>query len=154
MGLEIERKFLLADASWRSEANEGTLLVQGYLNTTPERTVRVRVRGQQGSLTVKGKNENATRQEFEYDIPVADALAMLKLCEQPIIEKTRYELYFAGKCWEIDEFAGVNTGLIVAEVELDSEAEAIELPRWIGQEVTTEERYYNSNLLAHPFQEW
>ncbi|MFK8105155.1 MAG: CYTH domain-containing protein [Saprospiraceae bacterium] len=154
MGLEIERKFLLADASWRSETNEGTLLVQGYLSTIPERTVRVRVRGQQGTLTVKGKNENATRQEFEYDIPVADALAMLKLCEQPIIEKTRYEIFFAGKCWEIDEFSGVNTGLIVAEVELNAETEAIELPRWIGREVTTEERYYNSNLLAHPFQKW
>jgi len=151
---EIERKYLVVDGSWRFGA-VGTVFRQGYLSTVKERTVRVRVAGDRGYLTIKGITVGAVRSEFEYEIPSADADHMLdELCERPLIEKTRYEIEAGDLTWEIDEFAGVNQGLIVAEVELEDEAQGIVLPNWVGAEVTDDPRYFNSNLIAHPFSEW
>ena len=154
MAKEIERKYLVVGDAWRSLA-VGTLFRQGYLSTVKERTVRVRVAGDRGYLTIKGITVGAVRSEFEYEIPRADADQMLdELCEQPLIEKTRHEIEAGDLTWEIDEFAGVNEGLIVAEVELEDEAQEIALPDWSGAEVTNDPRYFNSNLIAHPFSEW
>ncbi len=154
MGQEIERKFLVLGDAWRHDA-AGTVYRQGYLSTVKERTVRVRTIGERGFLTVKGLTVGATRSEFEYEIPVDDADRMLDgLCERPLIEKTRYVVATGGHDWEIDEFAGENAGLIVAEVELEAEDEAVELPAWAGEEVTGDPRYYNANLIAHPFSRW
>jgi len=151
---EIERKYLVVGDAWRSLA-VGTVFRQGYLSTVKERTVRVRVAGDRGYLTIKGITVGAVRSEFEYEIPRADADQMLdELCEQPLIEKTRHEIEAGDLTWEIDEFAGVNEGLIVAEVELEDEAQEIALPDWSGAEVTNDPRYFNSNLIAHPFSEW
>ena len=154
MGTEIERKFLIVDDAWRGQAL-GTFFRQGYLSTVKERTVRVRVAGDRGYLTIKGITVGAVRSEFEYDIPRADADQLLdELCERPLIEKTRYEIEAEGLTWEIDAFAGVNDGLIIAEVELDDEEQEIALPGWVGEEVTHDPRYFNSNLIAHPYSEW
>ena len=154
MAKEIERKYLVVDDAWRSRA-VGTVFRQGYLSTVKERTVRVRVAGDRGYLTIKGITVGAVRSEFEYEIPRADADQMLdELCEQPLIEKTRYEIEAGELTWEIDEFAGVNEGLIVAEVELEDEAQGIALPDWVGMEVSHDPRYFNANLIAHPFSEW
>lgn len=151
MGIEIERKFLLKDGSWRSEIAQKTSIKQGYLNSEKMRTVRVRVKGQKGFLTIKGKNNNATRKEFEYEIPLSEAEEMLSLCEKPIIEKVRSEIIRGKNLWEVDEFEGENKGLIVAEIELESEDESFEIPAWIGNEVTHDPRYYNSSLISHPY---
>ncbi len=154
MGQEIERKYLVRGDAWRHLA-EGTVYRQGYLSTVKERTVRVRSMGDRGFLTVKGITVGATRTEFEYAIPLDDADRMLdELCLRPLIEKTRYLVTHGGHEWEIDEFTGENAGLVVAEVELDSEDEAIALPEWIGDEVTHDPRYFNANLIAHPFTAW
>ena len=154
MGKEIERKFLVVGDAWRALA-KGTAYRQGYLSTVKERTVRVRTIDDKGFLTVKGINVGATRVEYEYEIPAADANEMLNdLCEQPIIEKHRYKIADNGLVWEVDEFGGVNQGLIVAEVELDSEAQSFEKPTWIGEEIADDPRYFNSNLIAHPFTQW
>lgn len=154
MGIEIERKFLLKNDMWRSLAR-GTKYRQGYLNSTKERTVRVRTIDDSGYLTIKGPNKGATRVEYEYDIPERDATAMLNdLCEKPIIEKNRHKIDFAGLVWEVDEFFGENTGLIVAEVELESEDQRFEKPEWIGDEVTGDPKYYNANLVIHPYIKW
>jgi len=154
MGQEIERKYLVRGDAWRRLA-EGTVYRQGYLSTVKERTVRVRTMGDRGFLTVKGITVGATRTEFEYAIPLDDADRMLdELCLRPLIEKTRYLVTHGGHEWEIDEFTGENAGLVVAEVELDSEDEAIALPEWIGDEVTHDPRYFNANLIAHPFTAW
>jgi CYTH domain-containing protein len=154
MGTEIERKFLVADGNWRAGAT-GTVYRQGYLSTVKERTVRVRVVGDDATLTIKGVTVGATRTEYEYSIPVADADHMLEeLCEQPIIDKTRYEIEHAGLVWEIDEFAGANAGLIVAEVELESEDQVFDVPAWAGLEVTDDPRYFNANLIARPYSTW
>ena len=154
MAKEIERKYLVVGDAWRSGA-VGTVFRQGYLSTVKERTVRVRVAGDRGYLTIKGITVGAVRSEFEYEIPRADADQMLdELCELPLIEKTRYEIEAGDLTWEIDEFAGVNEGLVVAEVELEDEAQEIALPDWAGAEVTNDPRYFNSNLIAHPFSEW
>lgn len=153
MGKEIERKYLVAGDQWRSMA-EGTLYRQGYLNSAKERVVRVRTMGPVAALTVKGITTGATRLEFEYEIPFDDANELLELCEQPIIEKTRYKISIGPLTWEIDEFHGVNDGLTVAECELESEDQAIEKPDWVGEEVTGDPRYFNSNLIAHPFSSW
>jgi len=154
MGIEIERKFLLKDESWRSEITQKTSIKQGYLNSEKVRTVRVRVKGQKGFLTIKGKNNNATRKEFEYEIPLSEAEEMLSLCEKPIIEKVRYEIINDKNLWEVDEFEGENKGLIVAEIELESEDESFEIPTWIGNEVTHDPRYFNSSLISHPYHKW
>jgi len=154
MGKEIERKFLLKDDSWRSLA-KGKRYRQGYLNSVKERVVRVRTIDDDGFLTVKGITKGATRAEFEYDIPAAEADAMLDdLCEKPLIEKNRYKIEFGGFIWEVDEFFGENQGLTVAEVELESEDQRFEKPAWIGEEVTGDPKYFNSNLIQHPYTKW
>ena len=154
MATEIERKYLVVDDSWRAAA-VGTVFRQGYLSTVKERTVRVRVAGDRGYLTIKGITVGAIRSEFEYEIPRTDASQMLdELCERPLIEKTRYEIQAGDLTWEIDEFAGANDGLVIAEVELEDEAQGFVPPGWVGAEVTHDPRYFNSNLIAHPFSEW
>lgn len=154
MPVEIERKFLVAGDGWRGLA-PGRHYRQGYLSTEAARTVRVRAVGDSGYLTIKGATVNATRVEYEYRIPVEDAHAMLEgLCERPLIEKTRYRIEHRGLVWEVDEFAGENAGLLLAEVELESEDQDIALPEWIGEEVTGDPRYYNANLIANPFSQW
>ena len=154
MGTEIERKFLMKDASWRSLA-EGTKYRQGYLNSTKERVVRVRTIDDKGFLTIKGITTGATRVEYEYEIPDAEATAMLDdLCEKPLIEQNRYKIALGGFTWEVDEFFGENKGLIVAEVELESEDQQFEKPGWIGEEVTGDPKYFNSNLIQNPYRRW
>lgn len=154
MAKEIERKFLITGNAWRALA-EGTAYRQGYLSTVKERTVRVRTIDDKGFLTIKGITVGATRAEYEYEIPTADANEMLDdLCEQPIIEKNRYKVPLDGFVWEIDEFGGVNDGLLVAEIELESEDQAFTKPDWIGEEVTGDPRYFNSSLIANPYTTW
>ncbi|MCG8508215.1 MAG: CYTH domain-containing protein [Rhodospirillales bacterium] len=154
MAKEIERKFLVAGEAWRELAS-GTVYRQGYLSTVKERTVRVRTIDDKAYLTIKGATVGATRAEYEYEIPAADADEMLDdLCEKPIIEKTRYKIPHEGFTWEVDEFAGVNAGLVVAEIELADEAQAFSKPDWIGEEVSDDPRYFNANLIADPYTSW
>lgn len=153
MGVEIERKFLVRSDSWRTTS--GAHYRQGYLNSNLERVVRVRVIGDKGYLTVKGPNIGAARPEFEYEIPVSDANEMLdNLCEKPLIEKIRHVVEHRGTVWEIDAFLGENEGLVVAEVELQSAEQPVETPDWLGDEVTGDPRYYNSNLVKRPYKVW
>lgn len=154
MGVEIERKFLVRGDGWRA-LGEPVLLRQGYLNSDPARTVRVRIEGAQGMLTIKGKSVGATRGEWEYPIPLAEAAELLDgLCEAPLIEKYRRRIVVGGHTWEVDEFLGANAGLVVAEIELAAETDSFVLPEWAGQEVTGDVRYYNSNLIRQPFSQW
>lgn len=154
MGTEIERKFLVVGDAWRQGAM-GVLYRQGYLCTTPERTARVRVAGDKGYLTVKGSRTGVSRLEFEYPIPLEDAQAMLDaLCIRPLIEKTRYRIDHEGLVWEVDEFAGENAGLVIAEVELEREDQEVSLPAWVGKEVSADDRYANSSLAERPFSTW
>ena len=154
MPQEIERKFLVKGDAWRVPGT-GTLYRQGYLSTVAERSVRIRLAQDKGYLTVKGITVGAARAEYEYEIPMEDASEMLnELCERPLIEKTRYRVGYRGLVWEIDEFSGENSGLIVAEVELEREDQAVMLPDWLGEEVTADPRYYNSNLITYPFSKW
>ncbi len=154
MGIEIERKFLVTGDAWRAGAR-GVFYRQGYLSAAKERTVRVRIAGSRGFLTIKGESAGAARAEYEYEIPAADAREMLdNLCEKPLVEKTRYTVEFAGRQWEIDEFAGENEGLIVAEIELPDEHVHVELPPWAGREVTGDPRYFNSSLARSPWCSW
>jgi adenylate cyclase len=154
VGVEIERKFLLAGDAWRALA-EPVLLRQGYLCSDPARTVRVRIEGVHATVTIKGKSAGATRGEWEYPIPVDEAGELLDgLCEQPLIEKYRRRIAWAGHTWEVDEFLGANAGLVVAEIELAAEDEAFARPDWIGAEVTGDPRYYNSSLIRFPFAQW
>ena len=151
---EIERKFLVQGDVWRNLA-QGTLYRQGYLNSAKERTVRVRTVGEKAFLTVKGITVGATRAEYEYEIPFADCNALLDdLAEKPLIEKKRYKIPVNGLVWEVDEFFGENNGLIVAEVELQEEKQKIDKPEWIGDEVSGDPRYFNSNLIKRPFTRW
>jgi len=156
MAIEIERKFWIKNKDWKVAANapEGKVLKQGYLSTDKERTVRVRIYGTKGFLTIKGKSVGMTRAEFEYEIPVEDAIPLLKLCHQPIIEKVRYKIHLDNLIWEVDEFDGVNEGLILAEVELESEEQKVNIPSWAGEEVTGDIRFYNSSLVNNPFTKW
>jgi adenylate cyclase len=154
MGVEIERKFLVRAGAWQP-ASEGVRYQQGYLSTHPARTVRVRRAGWEAFLTIKGSSVGAARAEYEYPLPLADAVEMLEnLCEKPLIDKTRHKVPFAGHTWEVDIFHGDNEGLVVAEVELDQEGEAVELPPWVGAEETGDPRYANSSLVARPFRTW
>lgn len=154
MAAEIERKFLVRGDSWRSLA-EGSRYIQGYISTEKQATVRIRIVGTQGYLTIKGLSFQYTRSEFEYPIPLEDAQEMLDtLCDRPLIEKVRYRIEYGNLIWEIDEFDGVNKGLILAEVELSHEKQQIELPIWIGEEVSDNPNYFNSNLVKHPFSQW
>lgn len=152
MATEIERKFLVQGTDWHSA--HGVHIWQGYLNRDKHRTVRVRVAGEQAFLTVKGVSHGATRSEFEYGIPVADAVELRLLCDGPIVEKVRRKIMHGGLTWEVDEFLGDNSGLVVAEIELESESQAFALPVWVGQEVTDDPRYFNSNLATHPYNTW
>ena len=153
---EIERKFLVKSEAFKSEAFRRTRIVQGFLNTHPERTVRVRLHGNDGYLTVKGKanQSGVSRFEWEKQISQAEAEALLHLCEPGIIEKIRYEVSVEDHTFEIDDFLGENEGLIVAEVELGTENEPFSKPEWLGKEVTGELKYYNSNLSKNPFKRW
>lgn len=153
---EIERKFLVTSEAFKNEAFKRTRIVQGFLNTHPIRTVRVRIFGDQGFITVKGKpNETGvTRFEWERQISLAEAEELLHLCEPGIIEKTRFEIQNGDHIYEVDEFLGDNEGLIIAEIELGSEEESFSKPSWLGKEVTGEVKYYNSNLSKNPATKW
>ena len=156
MPFEIEKKFLVTGDTYKQDAEEQVHIVQGYLSTVPERTVRIRIKGDTGYLTIKGKsNESgASRYEWEKEISRKDAEELLKLCEPGVIDKTRF-LVKAGKhTFEVDEFYGDNQGLVVAEVELEAEDEAFEKPRWIAEEVTGQNKYYNAMLMQNPYKNW
>ncbi|MBW8198772.1 CYTH domain-containing protein [Flagellimonas abyssi] len=154
--LEIERKFLVKTEAFKQQAISQTRIVQGFLNTDPERTVRVRIKGERGFLTVKGaSNESGTtRFEWETEISVAEAANLIDLCEAGILEKVRFEVPLGKHMFEVDEFLGENKGLLLAEVELTHEDERFERPDWLGQEVTGQVQYYNSQLSIKPFKEW
>lgn len=153
MNIEIERKFLLKNDNWR-EGAVGVHYKQAYLNEKGDNTVRVRIEGEKAKLTIKGKSSNISRLEFEYDIPMTDAEALFTLAKTPIVEKYRYKIMYAGNCWEVDEFLGLNRGLVVAEIELESETQSFEKPDWIGMEVSGDKRYTNANLARKPYCEW
>jgi adenylate cyclase len=154
MGVEIERKFLLRGDGWKS-LGEPVFFRQGYLSSHKERVVRVRIEGERAVITIKSANQGATRGEWEYEIPVADAAELLDgLCEQPLIEKYRRRIAFAGNVWEVDEFLGANAGLVVAEIELQAEDQQFDKPEWVGEEVTDDLRYLNSSLIRHPYSAW
>ncbi len=155
MGIEIERKFLVNHEKWnRIEKPEKEFLRQGYLLNDSQKSIRVRVKGSTGFLTIKSPSKGATRQEFEFKIPLKDAEQLPDNFTVSGLIKNRYTIEFKGKDWEVDEFLGDNLGLIVAEIELKSESDPFELPDWIEREVTHEEKYFNSNLATHPFQNW
>lgn len=153
MATEIERKFLLKPGRWQP-AGPGRRMAQGYLSRDPDRTVRVRVVGEDAYMTVKSRRSGISRTEIEFSIPLEHARDLLPLCHQPLIDKTRYEVLHDGMLWEVDVFHGANEGLIVAEIELPTEDTAFEIPEWIGEEVSQDMRYTNSNLCAVPFSEW
>lgn len=154
MGVEIERKFLVAGEGWRQMATTRTCFSQGYLSRDPARTVRVRVAGDAAFLTIKGATRGATRAEFEYAIPPADARQLLAMSDGPVVEKVRHLCPHAGMTWEVDEFLGANAGLIVAEIELQFESQSFDRPSWLGEEVTGDARYVNANLAVRPFTSW
>ena len=161
MGIEIERKFLLANDGWRARVSRSLPMAQGYLNDAESVTrgvqqssVRVRLEGEDARLNIKSREAGPRRQEFEYAIPVADARALLALCVGGRIEKTRHYIVDGRFTWEIDEFQGVNAGLVVAELELDALDAAYPRPDWLGVEVTDQPRYYNLMLAAHPYSRW
>jgi adenylate cyclase len=154
--VEIERKFLVSSNAFKDEAFTQNRIKQGYLSAVPERTVRVRIKGEKGFLTIKGiSNESGlSRFEWEKEIPVDEAEKLLLLCEAGVIDKTRFEIKMGGHIFEVDEFYGENEGLVMAEIELKSESETFEKPNWLGQEVTNDKRYYNSYLSNNPFKKW
>lgn len=154
--VEIERKFLVTSEAFKVEASLQIRIIQGFLNTHPERTVRVRIKGNKGCLTVKGKSSESgtTRFEWETEIAVQEAEELLKLCEKGVIDKMRYEVPYKNHNFEIDVFQGDNQGLILAEVELNHENETFEKPKWLGKEVTGDLKYYNSQLSKNPFKLW
>ena len=154
--IEIERKFLVTNTDCIALATRQNRIVQGYLNSNPERTVRIRIKGNQGFLTIKGKGNDSgtTRLEWETLIPVKEAEQLLSLCEKGIIDKIRYEIPHGNHLYELDIFSGENQGLIIAEIELKSETEQFLKPDWLGAEVTGDEKYYNAYLSNHPYQNW
>ena len=155
MAQEIERKFLVVDDGWRAEVARHSRYRQGYLSGGERGSVRVRVTGPKAYLNIKSATLGISRREYEYEIPVADAEEMLnELCEHPLIEKTRYFVPHGRHVWEVDVFEGDNAGLVVAEVELDEVDETLELPAWIGAEVSDDPRYYNVSLVRHPYKDW
>ncbi|MBE2179642.1 MAG: CYTH domain-containing protein [Chthoniobacterales bacterium] len=154
MGVEIERKFLVRDDGWRSGVTEHRMVRQGYLATDDTTTVRVRIAGDEAWITIKGKAEGLRRAEFEYAIPVSEADELMELCRGRVVEKVRHIVPQTPHVWEIDVFGGSNAGLVVAEIELDSEDEAVELPAWIGKEVSDDSRYLNARLAVHPCSRW
>ena len=155
MASELERKFLVNREAWPTPPDSGVLYRQGYLSVDPERTVRVRIAGEDAFLTVKGLTRGIERLEFEYLIPVADAAVMLdELCVKPLVEKTRYQIPVGRFTWEVDEFLGDNEGLMLAEVELRDKDALVEFPQWAGKEVSDDPRYFNSNLSRNPYSRW
>lgn len=155
MGVEIERKFMVDHEKWRQLIKPaGTHFRQGYVLNEARRTIRIRVTDKQGFITFKGETTGITRKEYEYKIPVDDAIELLNGFAVSEVEKTRYRIDFAGRLWEIDEFLGDNTGLIMAEIELHSETDKFEKPEWITYEVSDDPRYYNSYLSTHPYTKW
>ena len=156
MALEIERKFLVKGDDYRKEAFQAVRIIQGYLSSVPERSVRIRVRGDQGFITIKGIGHDggASRYEWEKEIPVEEARELLHLCEPGMIDKTRHLVKAGEYTIEVDEFHGDNEGLVVAEVELPDVDAAIERPSWLGKEVTGDARYYNVMLVKHPYKDW
>jgi len=156
MKLEIERKFLVDGDGWRAAAGAGVRYEQGYISSGPEKiTVRVRLAGDRGFLTLKGPTEGISRPEFEVEIPSEEAVYMLKnFCEDRVVSKTRYRLQINGLCWEIDEFSKKNKGLLVAEIEMETEGQSFEKPDWIGEEVSFDPRYFNAALAQNPFVTW
>lgn len=154
MSIEIERKFLVSGDGWKAQG-KGVAMRQGYLSTHPDRTVRVRIEGDTATMTIKGRTQGFSRGEWEYAIPMADAESLLNdVCERPLIEKMRTRIAYEGRVWEVDEFFGDNQGLIVAEIELESETQAFARPDWLGEEVTGDARYFNSSLLKRPYSSW
>ena len=156
MSIEIERKFLVKNLDFKNESNQKNYIMQGYLNSNKNRAVRIRISNASGFITVKGKSntEGTTRFEWEKEIPVSEAKQLLLLCESSIIEKHRYLIKKGKHTFEVDEFLGDNLGLIVAEIELNSENETFERPNWLDKEVTGELKYYNSNISKLPFKDW
>ena len=155
MGQEIERKYLVNQSKWELvEKPIGNHYRQGYLLTDPNKTIRVRQTDDKGFLTIKGLSVGATRPEYEYEIPLNEAKELLDNFSISELSKIRYEIIFEGKLWEVDEFLGDNFELIVAEIELESEDEKFVFPDWIDKEVTSEEKYYNSNLTIKPYKNW
>ena len=156
ISMEIERKFLVLSSDYRQEAKSSSQIIQGFLNTNPERTVRIRIKGDQAFLTIKGKSNAAgtIRKEWEVEIDRNEALSMLDICEGPIIKKKRYFIQKGDHEFEVDEFSGDNSGLILAEIELMDEDEDFIRPSWLGEEVTGDIRYYNSQLSKTPYQQW
>jgi adenylate cyclase len=154
--IEIERKFLVTSDAYKTEAYRQSRIVQGFLNTHKERTVRVRIQGDKGFLTIKGASsaDGLSRFEWEKELSVTECEALLKLCEKGIIEKIRYEINFGNHIFEVDEFFGDNKGLVIAEIELSNETETFEKPSWLGNEVTGDIRYYNSQLSKQPYIAW
>lgn len=153
--MEIERKFLLT-GEYKHLASKSYSIAQGYLSSAPERTVRIRIKGDKGYITIKGKSNESglSRYEWEKEIPLNEARELLVLCESGIIDKTRFEVIYDNRTFEIDEFYGENDGLTLAELELESETASFSKPDWLGEEVTGDKRYYNSNLSQHPFKQW
>lgn len=154
MGVEIERKFRVDGIRWRREVQETTRIAQGYLNTDPDRTVRVRTRNETGRLTIKGRAQNLVRPEFEYEIPVEEARRLLEDFCPGLVDKERHEVVVGDHRWEIDEFFGANEGLILAEIELSDPDEDFRRPTWLGEEVTGDERFYNARLVENPYRRW
>ncbi|MGB5623544.1 MAG: CYTH domain-containing protein [Gammaproteobacteria bacterium] len=155
MAIEIERKFLLAADDWRAAVTRVETMVQGYLAESPGCSVRVRVAGEDASLNLKGITIGASRSEFEYPLPLADGRFMLEhYCSGRTVEKRRHHLEYGGQHWEIDEFLGANAGLVVAEIELESEDQSFAQPQWLGAEVTGDARYYNLMLADRPYRSW
>ena len=155
MGREIERKFLIKSSEWANLDKPGAKhLRQGYLVSDPNKTIRVRTTDDKAWITIKGISFGASRLEYEYEIPLGEGLELLDNFAEAELEKIRYEIHHQDKLWEVDVFLGDNNGLIVAEIELDSEDEKFELPEWVAEEVTQEKKYYNSNLTKHPFKLW
>lgn len=153
--LEIERKFLVVGEAWRMAADDGEAIRQGYLAINERLNVRVRLIGQRARLTIKAARSGSTRQEFEYDIPVGDAEILLgEFCDGPPIEKRRFRIAHAGAVWEVDVFAGANAGLVLAEIELERADQKVDLPPWVGPEVTDDKRFYNAYLYGRPFKSW
>lgn len=146
MGIEIEHKYLVVNDKYRNMASSSHRIMQGYLSREPQRTVRIRVKDNQGFITIKGKNVGDTRAEFEYPIPIDDAMQLLNMCLPTVIEKTRYLVPFEGHTWEVDEFHGARRGLVVAEIEIGNSNQQYTLPPFVGQNVTGNPDYYNSNL--------
>lgn len=151
--VEIERKFLIKNKNWKPSGT-GTKIIQGYLSVEPERVVRVRIANERAFLTIKGKPAGIVRTELEYEIPKNEAEVMMKMCLDFPIEKTRFVETIGNLNWEIDVFEGINNGLVLAEVELMDENQKIDLPEWIGEEVSHDKRYFNSWLSTNPFSNW